>query len=153
MPCDLPPEQAVTATLEQIDAGHALIARHSTELGFAPTADELEKVFASGRIASVFGAEGGHSIGNSLATLRTLYTLGVRYMTLTHEKNTDWADASTDEPAYDGLTAFGVEVVREMNRMGMFGRSLARGSLHNGRCAGCHRVAGDFQPFVGPGFV
>jgi membrane dipeptidase len=119
VPCDLPAEQAVTATLEQIDAGHALIGRYPADLGFAPTADELEKVFASGRIASVFGAEGGHSIGNSLATLRTLYTLGVRYMTLTHEDNTDWADAATDDAAHDGLTPFGVEVVREMNRLGM----------------------------------
>ncbi|WP_163511817.1 dipeptidase [Fodinicola acaciae] len=119
VPCELPPAQAVTATLEQIDAGHALIERYATDFGLAATADDIEKIFASGRIASLFGAEGGHSIGNSLATLRTLYALGVRYLTLTHEKNTDWADAATDEPAHGGLTAFGVEVVREMNRMGM----------------------------------
>lgn len=119
VPCDLSPVRAVTATLEQIDAGHALVERYSADLGLAASADDIEKIHAGGRIASLFGAEGGHSIGNSLATLRTLYALGVRYLTLTHEDNTDWADAATDKPAHGGLTPFGVEVVREMNRMGM----------------------------------
>src|SRR4029079_13165023 len=73
----------------------------------------------AGRIASLIGMEGGHSIGNSLAALRQLYAAGARYMTLTHSKNTDWADSATDDPKHDGLTRFGAEVVREMNRLGM----------------------------------
>ncbi|HET7304896.1 MAG TPA: dipeptidase, partial [Segeticoccus sp.] len=98
---------------------HQLIGRYADRLGLARTADEVERVFASGRIASLLGAEGGHSIGCSLAALRMLYVLGVRYMTLTHNDNTPWADSATDEPAHGGLTGFGVEVVREMNRLGM----------------------------------
>ena len=90
---------------------------HLPEL--ARTAEEVERVFASGRIASLLGAEGGQSIDSSLATLRMLYVLGVRYMTLTHNDNNPWADSATDEPAHGGLTRFGVEVVREMNRIGM----------------------------------
>jgi membrane dipeptidase len=96
-----------------------MVARYGDQLGFARTADELEAVFASGRIASLMGAEGGHSIGCSLAALRMLYVLGVRYLTLTHNDNVPWADSATDEPGCGGLSAFGVEVVREMNRIGM----------------------------------
>ncbi|KAA5825236.1 membrane dipeptidase [Saccharopolyspora hirsuta] len=112
-------DKAVSATLEQVDCVHNLIARYPDELQLARTADEVEAARASGRIASLLGAEGGHSINCSLATLRGLYQLGVRYMTLTHNDNVPWADSATDEPAANGLTAFGVEVVREMNRMGM----------------------------------
>ena len=119
VPSNLPAGKAVTATLEQIDAVHQMVARYSTDLGLARTAEEVERVFASGRIASLLGAEGGQSIDSSLATLRMLYVLGVRYMTLTHNDNNPWADSATDEPAHGGLTRFGVEVVREMNRIGM----------------------------------
>ncbi|MEW2134503.1 dipeptidase [Streptomyces sp. NPDC005435] len=114
---DLP--GAVTATLEQIDCVRRLIERHPDELAPALTAADMEAARASGRIASLMGAEGGHSIDNSLGTLRGLYALGVRYMTLTHNDNVDWADSATDEPKAGGLTAFGREVVREMNRLGM----------------------------------
>ena len=119
VPSSLPDGEAVIQTLEQIDAVHQMVARYGDQLGFARTADELEAVFASGRIASLMGAEGGHSIGCSLAVLRMLHVLGVRYLTLTHNDNVPWADSATDEPACGGLSPFGVEVVREMNRIGM----------------------------------
>ncbi|KOV63210.1 dipeptidase [Streptomyces sp. MMG1121] len=114
---DLP--GAVPATLEQIDCVRQLIARHPADLRAALTAADMEAARAEGRIASLMGAEGGHSIDNSLGTLRGLYELGVRYMTLTHNDNNDWADSATDEPKAGGLSAFGREVVREMNRLGM----------------------------------
>ncbi|WP_424213462.1 dipeptidase [Streptomyces sp. BI20] len=110
---------AVTATLEQIDVVDQLLARHPEDLARALTADDMEAARAGGRIASLKGAEGGHSIDNSLATLRSLHRLGVRYMTLTHNENNDWADSATDEPRHGGLTEFGRGVVREMNRIGM----------------------------------
>jgi membrane dipeptidase len=119
VPSTLPGGKAVIQTLEQVDAIHQMVARYGDRLGFARTADELEAVFASGRIASLIGAEGGHSIGCSLAVLRMLHVLGVRYLTLTHNDNAPWADSATDEPAIGGLSSFGVEVVREMNRIGM----------------------------------
>ncbi len=119
VPATLPADQAVLQTLEQIDAVHAMIDRYADRLGLATTADEVEQVFASGRIASLLGAEGGHSIGCSLGTLRMLHRLGVRYLTLTHNDNVPWADSATDEPACGGLSDFGREVVREMNRIGM----------------------------------
>jgi membrane dipeptidase len=119
VPSDRSPLEAVTGTLEQLDAGNAMIARHADRLGAATTADEVDAVFASGRVASLLGMEGGHSIGNSLGTLRMMYALGARYMTLTHNDNTAWADSATDVPSCGGLTKFGVEVVREMNRLGM----------------------------------
>ncbi|MGW7351261.1 dipeptidase [Streptomyces sp. NPDC054784] len=112
-------DAAVTATLEQVDIVRQLAARHPADLGLAGTADELEAVRAQGRVASLMGAEGGHSIGNSLATLRALHRLGVRYMTLTHNDTIDWADSATDAPRHDGLSRFGEEVVREMNRTGV----------------------------------
>ncbi|GJF29683.1 dipeptidase [Kitasatospora sp. NE20-6] len=112
-------DHAVSATLEQIDFVHALTARYPDVLRLALTADDMEAARAEGRIASLMGAEGGHSIDSSLATLRALHTLGVRYLTLTHNDNVPWADSATDEPAAGGLTAFGEEVVREMNRLGM----------------------------------
>ena len=119
VPSDLEEDRAVIATLEQIDCVRALAARYGEDLRLASTADEMEAAWADGRIASLMGAEGGHSIGCSLATLRALYALGVRYMTLTHNDNTPWADSATDKPAANGLTRFGEEVVREMNRLGM----------------------------------
>ncbi|MFF7232891.1 membrane dipeptidase [Streptomyces sp. 2333.5] len=112
-------DKAVSATLEQIDVVRELVARYPGELRLALTADDMEAARAEGRIASLMGAEGGHSIHNSLATLRALHRLGVRYMTLTHNNTIDWADSATDEPRHNGLSAFGEEVVREMNRCGM----------------------------------
>ncbi|MFI0710549.1 dipeptidase [Streptomyces inhibens] len=112
-------DTAVSATLEQIDVVRQLVARYPDELYLAHTADDMETARAEGRIASLMGAEGGHSINNSLATLRALHQLGVRYMTLTHNDTIAWADSATDEPRHNGLSAFGEEVVREMNRCGM----------------------------------
>ncbi|WP_392891373.1 dipeptidase [Streptomyces sp. LN699] len=112
-------DEAVSATLEQIDLVDQLIARYPADLVRALTADDMEAARAEGRIASLMGAEGGHSINNSLATLRALHRLGVRYMTLTHNDTIDWADSATDEPRHGGLSDFGREVVREMNRVGM----------------------------------
>lgn len=114
---DLP--DAVPSTLEQIDCVRQLIDRHPDVLRAAFTAADMEAARGEGRIASLMGAEGGHSIANSLGTLRGLYALGVRYMTLTHNDNIAWADSATDVPNVGGLTAFGREVVREMNRLGM----------------------------------
>ncbi|MEO6142397.1 MAG: dipeptidase [Dermatophilaceae bacterium] len=119
VPSTLSDGLAVIQTLEQVDAVHQMVGRYGDRLGFARSADELEAVFASGRIASLIGAEGGHSIGCSLAALRMLHVLGVRYLTLTHNDNVPWADSATDQPVTGGLSAFGVEVVREMNRIGM----------------------------------
>ncbi|WP_042399749.1 dipeptidase [Streptacidiphilus carbonis] len=118
---DFTGDRAVSATLEQMDCVRALAARYPDRLRLAFTADEMEGVRAEGRgrIASLMGAEGGHSVNCSLATLRALYALGVRYMTLTHNDNLPWADSATDKPAAGGLTRFGEEVVREMNRLGM----------------------------------
>lgn len=110
---------AVTATLEQVDVVRRMTERHSGDLALALTADDMEAARRRGRIASLMGAEGGHSIDCSLGVLRGLYELGVRYLTLTHNDNTPWADSATDKPVANGLTAFGEEVVREMNRLGM----------------------------------
>jgi membrane dipeptidase len=96
VPVELTGDNAVTATLEQIDCVRALAARYPDQLQLARSAREVEDARAAGRIASLMGAEGGHSINNSMATLRSLYELGVRYMTLTHNANTDWADSATD---------------------------------------------------------
>ncbi|MFF9017909.1 dipeptidase [Streptomyces sp. NPDC014870] len=116
---ELTGDDAVSATLEQIDVVDQLLVRYAAELAPALTADDMEAARRQGRIASLKGAEGGHSINNSLATLRALHTLGVRYMTLTHNDNTAWADSATDAPGVGGLSPFGHEVVREMNRVGM----------------------------------
>jgi membrane dipeptidase len=112
-------QQAVQATIEQIDLTKRLVARYPNELQFVTTADEVERVMKAGKIASLIGMEGGHSIGTSLAVLRQMYALGARYMTLTHSKNTSWADSATDAPQHDGLTDLGRDVVREMQRIGM----------------------------------
>jgi membrane dipeptidase len=109
----------VSATLEQVDAARMLTSRYADQLAWATTADEVEDAWATDRMASLMGAEGGHSINCSLGTLRQLHELGVRYLTLTHNANTPWADSATDAPVAGGLTAFGREVVREMNRLGM----------------------------------
>ncbi|MCZ7414628.1 dipeptidase [Streptomyces sp. WMMC897] len=116
---DLTGDAAVSACLEQVDVVRQLAARHPEDLELAFTADDMEAARRRGRIASLMGAEGGHSIANSLGTLRQLHQLGVRYMTLTHNDTIDWADSATDEPRHEGLTAFGEQVVREMNRAGM----------------------------------
>ncbi len=110
---------AVKQTLEQIDVIHRLVRTYPDVFEMALTAAEVERIRKKGKIASLIGVEGGHSIDNSLGVLRTYYQLGVRYMTLTHSDNTDWADSATDKPRHKGLTKFGEEVVREMNRLGM----------------------------------
>ena len=110
---------AVQATVEQIDIVRQLVERYPKDFELAYTAADIERIHRAGRIASLIGVEGGHQIGNSLPVLRQYYELGARYMTLTHATNTDWADAATDNPAHHGLTPFGREVVREMNRLGM----------------------------------
>lgn len=119
VPSDLPGDTAVTATLEQLDAFHHLVRRYPDHLGLALTSADVDRVCSMGRVASLAGVEGGHSIGCSLGALRMLHALGARYMTLTHNDNTPWADSATDAPVHGGLTAFGREVVREMNRLGM----------------------------------
>jgi membrane dipeptidase len=119
VPASLTPDGAVAAVLEQIDVARRMIACYPGSFGLALTADDVEHVFASGRVASLLGAEGGHAIAGSLGVLRMLYALGVRYMTLTHNANVGWADSATDEPQADGLTGFGQDVVREMQRIGM----------------------------------
>jgi membrane dipeptidase len=118
VPCELAGHAAVTAVLEQVEIVHALVARYP-ELELATTATAVEGAFAAGRVASLLGAEGGHCIAESLGVLRALYRLGVRYLTLTHNKNTPWADSATDEPSTGGLSDFGREVVTEMNRLGI----------------------------------
>ncbi|MBC6449473.1 membrane dipeptidase [Actinokineospora sp. HBU206404] len=119
VPCQLTGHSAVTAVLEQIEIVHGLAARYPDDLRLAYTADQAESAFADGRVASLLGAEGGHCIAESLGVLRALHRLGVRYMTLTHNDNTPWADSATDEPQVGGLSDFGREVVAEMNRLGM----------------------------------
>jgi membrane dipeptidase len=111
--------EAVQMTLEQIDLVKALCARYPADLALAYTAADIIRLHRAHRIASLIGVEGGHQINNSLVVLRAYYDGGARYMTLTHSSNTDWADSATDTPAHHGLTAFGREVVREMNRLGM----------------------------------
>ncbi|MFN3459188.1 MAG: dipeptidase [Novosphingobium sp.] len=116
---DLPEPQAVQATLEQIDVMKRLIARHPAEMQFCTDTTCVEKARKSRKIASLIGMEGGHSIGGSLGVLRQMHALGARYMTLTHFRNNAWADSATDAPVHDGLTPFGVKVVKEMQRLGM----------------------------------
>ncbi len=119
VPASLQGDAAVTATLEQVDAVHEMVRRYPDALALATTRAEVDRARAGGRIASLLGAEGGHSIDSSLGALRMLFALGVRYLTLTHNDNVPWADSATDEPVLGGLSAFGREVVREMNRLGM----------------------------------
>ncbi|MFO0956617.1 MAG: dipeptidase [Isosphaeraceae bacterium] len=105
--------------VEQIDLVHRMIERYPDDLALALTADDVEKAVKDGKIASLIGIEGGIAIENDLAYLRAFHRLGARYMTLTHNKTLDWADAATDAPKHDGLTEFGERVVKEMNRLGM----------------------------------
>jgi membrane dipeptidase len=119
VPASYQGQKAVTATLEQIDVVHRMVDRYPDTFVLALTVDDVERAFKGGRIASLIGMEGGHSIDSSIATLRMMFALGARYMTLTHSRNTPWADSATDKPVHGGLTPFGEAIVREMNRMGM----------------------------------
>ena len=119
VPATLAGDMAVTAVLEQIDTAHRMIEAYPDRLELALTAADVERIAPTGKVASLLGAEGGHSINSSLGVLRSLYALGVRYMTLTHNNNVGWADSATDQPQAGGLTDFGREVVAEMQRLGM----------------------------------
>lgn len=119
VPASMQGKEAVRATMEQIDIVYQILERYPDTFALALTAEDVEKVFKSGRIASLIGIEGGYSIDSSLGTLRMFYALGVRFMTLTHSSNIPWADSATDSAKVGGLTPFGKEVVREMNRLGM----------------------------------
>jgi membrane dipeptidase len=119
IPATMQGKEAVRATLEQIDIVHRMTRRWPETFELTRTAAEVERAFRNGRIASMIGMEGGHSIDNSLATLRMMHALGAGYMTLTHGSNVPWADSATDKPALSGLSKFGEEVVREMNWLGM----------------------------------
>ena len=119
IPVETKGAQAVKLTLEQIDITKTFVQRYPHDLAMASTAADIRRSHKAGKIASLIGVEGGHQIDNSLSILRQYYDLGVRYMTLTHTSNTEWADSATDAPAHHGLTAFGKEVVREMTRLGM----------------------------------
>jgi len=120
VPCDLEGDAAVTATLEQVDCVRRLVAAYPDRLELACSADDVEHAMAWGKVASLMGMEGGHSIAGSLGVLRMMHRLGVRYLTLTHNENVPWADSATDVPVLGGLSDFGREVVAEMNRIGMF---------------------------------
>ena len=113
------PATAVTATLDQIDIVYRMVERYPKTFAIALTADDVERIRKQDKIASLIGMEGGHSINSSLGVLRRMYQLGARYMTLTHSLNTPWADSATDTPRSNGLSKFGEDVVREMNRLGM----------------------------------
>ena len=119
VPAELDGDAAVATTLEQVDLVRRLVARHHERLELALTAADVGRIIADGKIASLIGAEGGHSIASSLGVLRAMHALGVRYLTLTHNRNVPWADSATDEPACRGLTDFGRQVVAEMQRIGM----------------------------------
>jgi len=112
-------DAAIRETIQQIDIVHRMIAAYPNDLELARTADDVVRIHKRGKVASLIGIEGGRQIGGSLAALRQFYSLGARYMTLTHNQTTEWADSATDDPKYGGLSPFGVEVVHEMNRLGM----------------------------------
>ncbi len=119
IPSDYADSGFARVQLEQIDIARQFIEKYSGSFEMAKGASDIERIFGSGKIASMLGVEGGHAIENSLGVLRTYYDLGARYMTLTHGRTIDWADSATDDERHGGLTPFGEEVVREMNRMGM----------------------------------
>jgi len=119
VPVDVKGAEAVQLTLEQIDLVKRMVARYPADFEIAYTAADVRRIHRAGKIASLIGIEGGHQINNSLAVLRQMYDLGARYMTLTHVLTTGWADSATDTPRHHGLTPFGEDVVREMNRLGM----------------------------------
>ncbi|MCF2515257.1 dipeptidase [Sphingomonas sp. G124] len=112
-------DEAIRRTIEQIDIVDRMIAAYPSDLERALTADDIVRIHKKGKVASLIGIEGGRQIGGSFAALRQFYRLGARYMTLTHNQTTEWADSATDEAKYDGLSPFGLKVVAEMNRLGM----------------------------------
>jgi membrane dipeptidase len=118
-PQNFPPHLWIPRALELIDAVHQQARQHSRDLEIALTAEDVRRIHRAGKIAALMGMEGGHMIQDSLPVLRDYYRLGVRYMTLTHFKTNDWADSGTDVAAHNGLTAFGRDVVHEMNGIGM----------------------------------
>jgi membrane dipeptidase len=119
IPVSTPGFEAVQMTLEQIDLVKRMSAQYPADFAMAYSAADIRRIHKSRKIAALIGIEGGHQINNSLAVLRQMYDAGARYMTLTHTSNTPWADSATDTPAHHGLTPFGIEVVKEMNRLGM----------------------------------
>src|SRR5436853_4147136 len=119
MPIKVTGPEAVDRALVQIDAVREQVRKHSNDMVLATTAAEVREARKQGKIAALMGVEGGHMINSNLGVLRSYAALGVRYMTLTHSGNDEWADSSTDKPAHNGLTEFGKDVVREMNRIGM----------------------------------
>src|SRR5205809_7373212 len=119
MPSKVTGPEAVDRALVQIDAVREQVRKHSNDMGLATTAAEVREARKQGKIAALMGGEGGHMINSNLGVLRSYAALGVRYMTLTHSGNDEWADSSTDKPAHNGLTEFGKDVVREMNRLGV----------------------------------
>ena len=112
-------DKAIRQTIEQIDIVDRLVASYPNDLALARTADDIVRLHKAGKVASLIGIEGGRQIGGSLAALRQFYRLGARYMTLTHNQTTEWADSATDDPRHNGLSPFGLAVVGEMNRLGM----------------------------------
>lgn len=116
---ELKGDEAIRRTIEQIDTVDRMIAAYPNDLERAFTADDVTRIHKSGKVASLIGIEGGRQIGGSMAALREFYRLGARYMTLTHNQTTEWADSATDQPKYNGLSPFGLKVVQEMNRLGM----------------------------------
>lgn len=119
VPSAMPPLEAMTVQLEQIDIAQRIITMYPDDLMSAKSVADIELAREQGKIASLLGMEGGHTIANSLGALRSYYNLGVRYMTITHFHSHDWADSATDDPRHEGITEFGREVIREMNRLGM----------------------------------
>ena len=112
-------DEAIRMTIEQIDIVTRLVKAYPIDLELAFTAHDMERAHRRGRIGSLIGVEGGRQMGGSLAALRQFHRLGARYLTLTHNQTTEWADSGTDEPKFDGLSPFGIEVVKELNRLGM----------------------------------
>jgi membrane dipeptidase len=119
VPSSLAGDEAVVATLEQVDFVHRMVRRYPETFALATSADDVEAAARSGRVASLMGMEGGHSIAGSLGVLRAMHALGVRYLTLTHNDNVPWADSATDQPVLGGLNDFGEQVVHELNRLGV----------------------------------
>ncbi len=119
VPASMEPVEAAKATFEQIDTVKRIVAAYPATFEIATTADDISRIHKAGRIASLIGMEGGYSIDDSLGLLREFYDSGARYMTLTHSKTTTWADSATDAPRWGGLSPFGEQVVKEMNRLGM----------------------------------
>ncbi len=139
----------LSMTLEQIDLVKRMIDRYPDTFELALTADDIERIHAKGKIASLIGVEGGHCIEESLAALEKLYNLGARYMTLTHTDSLSWADSSTDTAKNNGLTPFGKQVVHRMNQLGMM-VDLAHVSAKTMRDVDRDlRRAGDFLAFLG----